>query len=325
MITVFDYDAEKLEQKELKNLKDCAVYEAKPSITWIDIDGIGDTAAVRKICECFNIHPLVQDDILHTTQRPKIEYFEGYIYIVLKMLSLDEKKSKIKAEQVSLVLGKNFVLSFQEKPEGDVFNPIRERLKIADNRIRKMGADYLVYSLIDVVIDNYFTIMEKLGERVEFLEEELVKDPTPKTMQTIHKLKQEMIYLRRSVWPLREVISAFEREESDLVNPATKVYVRDIYDHTIQVIDIIETFRDIVSGMVDIYLSSINNKLNEVVKVLTIITTIFMPLSFIAGVYGMNFHFLPELSWRFGYPFALGIMLAVAFVMVIFFRRKKWL
>jgi magnesium transporter len=240
------------------------------------------------------------------------------------MLYPDDETGQILAEQVSLVLGKNFVISFQER-EGDIFNPVRERIRNGKGRIRKMGADYLVYSLLDSIVDNYFIILEKLGERIELLEEKLITNPVPETINLIHKLKREMIFLRRSVWPLRELIGNIERGESSLIKGSTNIYLRDVYDHTIQVIDTIETFRDILSGMLDIYLSSVSNRLNAVMKVLTIIATIFMPLTFIAGIYGMNFKYMPELEWRLGYPVILLTMVSIGVLMLVSFRKKKWL
>jgi len=240
------------------------------------------------------------------------------------MLNYNDKSSEIEAEQISLILGTNFVLSFQEK-EGDTFNPIRERIRNSKGRIRRMGADYLSYSLLDSIVDNYFIILEKLGEKIEFLEDELVTRPTPETLQIIHHLKREMIYLRKAVWPLREVIGSLERGEPPLVKETIRVYLRDVYDHTIQVIDTIETFRDMVSGMLDIYLSSISNRLNAVMKVLTIIATIFMPLTFLAGIYGMNFKYMPELEWRWSYPVVWLIMVGIGVSMLLYFRKKKWL
>jgi len=272
----------------------------------------------------FNIHPLVLEDIANTGQRPKMEDFVDYIFIVLKMLYYDDKENETKAEQVSVVLGSNFVISFQES-EGDVFDPIRERIKSDRGRIRKMGADYLAYALIDTIVDNYFAILEKLGEKIEDIEDELVTNPALETLQTIHRLKREMIFLRKSVWPLREVISRLERWESPLINKSLDIYLRDVYDHTIQVVDSIETFRDMLSGLLDIYLSSVSNRMNEIMKVLTIIATIAIPLTVITGLYGMNFQFMPELQWRWSYPLVLLAMLTLGILMIRYFRRKKWI
>jgi magnesium transporter len=323
-ITIMDYDETQFQVRETETLEECYPFKDRPTIIWINIDGIHEIETLEKLGDCFGLHPLTLEDILNTDQRPKIEDYGEYIFIVLKMLYPDDETGEILAEQVSLVLGKNFVISFQER-EGDIFNSVRERIRSGKGRIRKMGADYLVYSLLDSIVDNYFIILEKLGERIELLEEKLITNPVPETINLIHKLKREMIFLRRSVWPLREVIGSIERGESSLIKGSTNIYLRDVYDHTIQVIDTIETFRDILSGMLDIYLSSVSNRLNAVMKVLTIIATIFMPLTFIAGIYGMNFKYMPELEWRLGYPVILLAMVSIGVLMLVSFRKKKWL
>jgi magnesium transporter len=323
-ITVIDYDEANFQEKQVPAIEECFPFKATPTVTWINIDGLHQVDIIEKVGAQFELHPLILEDILHTGQRPKLEDFDNYMYIVLKMLSYNDLKQQVEAEQVSLVLGSNFVISFQESV-GDVFDQVRDRIRNAKGRIRKMGPDYLVYSLIDAVVDNYFLILEKLGERIESMEEDLVAEPTQKTLQQIHGLKREMISLRKSVWPLREAVSALERSESGLIGKPTHVYLRDVYDHTIQVIDTVETFRDMVSGMLDIYLSSLSNRMNAVMKVLTIIATLFIPLTFIAGVYGMNFKYMPELAWGWGYPAVLLVMAAVAVIMLVYFRRKKWL
>ena len=300
------------------------VFVNTPGVSWLDIDGVHQNETLESVGTQINLHPLVIEDIHNTYQRPKVEDYDDYLYIVLKMISWGEDSKEIQAEQVSLILGPNYVLSFKEDP-GDIFDPIRQRLREGKGRIRKLGADYLAYSLLDQVVDNYFHVLENLGEQIEDLEEELVTNPDASTMQTIHHLKRELIFLRKSVWPLREAISSLERGESDLFQPETLVYLRDVYDHTIQVIDTIETFRDMVSGMLDMYLSGISNRMNEVMKVLTIIATIFIPLTFIAGIYGMNFVNMPELQWPWGYFMVWGVMIAIVIVMVIYFKRKGWL
>lgn len=323
-ITILDYDESSFHEMDAETVEACFPFKEKPTVTWINVDGIHEAEVIRKLGECYGLHPLVQEDILNTDQRPKMEDYGDYLYIVLKMLSHADKSEEILSEQVSLILGRNFVISFQEGKEGDVFGPIRERIRSGKGRIRKTGADFLAYSLIDAVVDNYFVIMEKLGESIDFLEERLVDRPSPETLHSIHTLKKEMIFLRKSVWPLREVIGAMERGDSLLIHEQTRAYLRDVYDHTIQVIETIETFRDMVTGMLDIYLSSLSNRLNEVMKVLTIIATLFMPLTFLAGVYGMNFRHMPELEWSWGYPAVLGLMSAVTLFMLAYFKRKKW-
>jgi magnesium transporter len=323
-ITIIDYDPKNYQEKEVERIEECFPFKDKPTVTWINIDGLQEVEIVQKIGTYFGIHPLVLEDIVHTGQRPKAEDLGDYLFIVLKMIYHDENEDEIMGEQVSLILGQNYVISFQER-EGDVFNPIRERIRNAKGRIRKTGADYLAYALVDAIVDQYFLVLEKFGEKIESLEEELVTNPTPETLQVIHTLKKNLIFLRKSVWPVREVISSLERGESSLIKKPTGIYLRDVYDHTIQVIDTIETYRDMVSGMLDIYLSSVSNRMNEVMKVLTMIATIFIPLTFIAGIYGMNFKFMPELEWHWGYPTALIIMLSIVAFMVMYFRRKRWL
>ena len=322
-ITIMDYDETHFQEREAKTIEECLPFKDKPTITWINVDGLHQVEIMERIGDCFGLHPLVLEDILNTGQRPKMEDFDDYVFVVLKML-YDDQNNGIATEQISLILGPSFVVSFQERT-GDVFNPIRERIRSVRGRIRKMGADYLAYALLDSVVDNYFVVLEKLGEKIEFLEEELVANPITDTLQIIHDLKGELVFLRKSVWPLREVISGLERGESALIQESTGIYLRDVYDHTIQVIDTVETFRDIISGMLDIYLSSVSNRMNEVMKVLTIIATIFIPLTLIAGIYGMNFQYMPELGWRWGYPLVLLVMVAVGVAMMAYFRRKKWL
>jgi len=322
-ISVIDYDEAQFQEKEIKSVDECLVFKDKPTVTWINIDGIHQVDIIEKIGKYFDLHPLIVEDIVNTDQRIKMEDFGNYIFIVLKMVSYDQKEDLMKAEQVSLILGSNFVISFKEA-ESDIFNPIRERIKNGKGRHRKMGADYLTYSLLDGIVDHYFIILDKLGERIEDIEDELVANPRPETLAEIHRLRREMIFLRKSVWPLREIIACLERGETSLIQKSTEIYLRDVYDHTIQVMDAVDTFRDMLAGMIETYLSSISNKMNEVMKVLTIIATIFIPLTFIAGVYGMNFKFMPEIEWRGGYFIVWLFMIAVGVFMVFYFKRKKW-
>lgn len=323
-ISLMDYDEFSFREKKVASVEECLSFKETPTVTWINIDGLHEVEVVEALGEHFDLHPLMMEDILHTAQRPKMEDYERTLFLVLRMLRYDEKKQQIDEEQVSLVLGRNWVISFQEKT-GDVFDPVRERIRNERSRLRKLGADYLAYALIDAIVDHYFGLLEKLGDQVETLGEELVENPTPKTLGEIHTLKRELLFMRKSVWPLREVISRLQRGESPLFNGQTLLYLRDVYDHTIQVIDTVETLRDMIAGMLDIYLSSLSNRMNEVMKVLTIIATIFIPLTFIAGIYGMNFQFMPELYWSWGYYGTLGVMGAVAIGMLIYFKRKKWL
>ena len=328
-VTVIDYDAENFEMHEAETVEACFASKEKPGITWINVEGIHDISIVEKLGACFGLHPLIVEDIVNTGQRPKVDIADDYIFIVMKVITWDQAAKVIHVEQASLIFGSSFVITFQEK-QGDLFSGVISRIKNNKGRIRKLGADYLAYTLIDNIVDNYFKVLENIGEDVEEMEEELLDNPTPETSHKIHFIKREMIFLRKSVWPLREIISALEREETPLIKETTIIYLKDIYDHTIQVIDIIETYGDIISGMLDVYLSSISNRMNAVMKVLTIIATIFIPLTFIAGIYGMNFNAekspfnMPELNWYYGYPLVLGLMAAIGIIMLIFFKRKKW-
>jgi magnesium transporter len=329
-MTIVNYDPDNFEEKELKTIEECFSYKDKQMVTWINIDGVQQMDIIEKIGKHFNLHPLVLEDIVNTDQRPKIEDYDSYLFLVFKMLYRQGGEKEAQSGHLSLIVGPQFVISFQEK-EGDVFSPIRERIRRGKGSIRKMGSDYLAYALIDVIVDNYFSVLENMGEEIEELEKELLSNPRTQTLQEINRLKREMLFLRKSVWPLREVINGLQRGESTLIKESTVIFLRDVYDHTIQVMDTIETFRDLTSGMFDIYLSSVSNKMNEVMKVLTIIATIFIPLTFIAGIYGMNFNpevspwNMPELNWAFGYLVAIGIMIITALGMIVYFKRKKWL
>ncbi len=324
-ITAIDYDSDNFDQKQITNIQQCADLKKKSSVTWINIDGLQNIDLIEQTGKVFNLHPLTLEDVVATEQRPKFEAIENYVFVVLNMLTFNKEDKTIDCEQVSLILGDNFVLSFQEKP-GDVFDAVRQRIRQAKGRIRKMKADYLIYSLIDAIVDNYFLILESFGEVIEGLEDELIAEATEKTFQKIHSIKREMILIRKSIWPLREVVNSLRKSEAKNISQATEVYFSDVYDHTIQIIDTIESFRDMVSGMIDLYLSSLSNKMNAVMKVLTIIATIFIPLGFFAGVYGMNFEHMPELHYKWAYPAGFWIFIVVAIVTMLYlFKRKKWL
>jgi len=323
-IRLTNYDQDRFEEKELNRIEDSFIYRDTPLVSWINIDGLHEIELIEKIGTHFSIHPLILEDIVNTGQRPKVEDFDDYIYLVFKMLKFDEKTNHIASEQVSFILGSHYLISFQEA-EGDVFNFVRERIRKGRGRIRKSGPDYLAYALIDAVVDHYFFILEKVGEKIEQIEEKVQSDPAMEILQNIHDLKREIIYFRKQVWPVREVLSALHKTESDLVQDANKVFISDVYDHTIQVIDTIESFRDIISGMMDLYLSTVSNRMNEVMKVLTIMATIFIPLTFVAGIYGMNFKFMPELEWKWSYPVLWVLLVIIFFGMIYNFKRKKWL
>lgn len=324
-ITLIDYDEQMFEERPLHTAEECVPYVDKPTATWINVDGVHNPAMLERLGECFGLHRLVIEDVLSIVQRPKVEDYGDYLYIVLKMITYDDKEEVIVPEQVSLIVGRNFLLSFQEGVRGDVFPLIRDRLRAGRGKIRKMGVDYLAYSLLDALVDGYFTILEKLGDRIDQLEEELIAQPGKTTIQQLYRLKRELLFLHKAVWPLREVIAALIRRESPLIREATVPYLRDVYDHVVQTIDSVEISRDMLSTMLDLYLSSVSNRLNEVMKVLTVISLIFMPITFIAGVYGMNFKYMPELEWRYGYIFSLFLMLGISLLMLLYFKRKKWL
>jgi len=329
-ITVIDYNETEYLEKEVTTVEECFPFKDTPTITWINFSGIHEVETLEKIGRHFEMHPLVLEDIANTGHRPKMEITDQFIFIVLKMTYNGPKTGDLMTEQVSVVFGKNFVLTFQEK-EGDVFDPVRERIKKTLPRVRFMTADYLAYALMDAVVDGYFLVLENLGEKIESMEDVLINDPAPENLEIIHELKRKLINLRKSVWPLREVIGGLERLESGLIHPGTVMYLRDLYEHTIQVIDTVETYRDMVSGLLDIYLSSVSNRMNEVMKVLTIIATIFIPLGFLAGVYGMNFDTasspfnMPELGFQYGYVLFWGLALLIGGGLLVFFKRKHWM
>lgn len=323
-MTQFKYNETDFEEIEFENPNENLILKDNKYLNWVNVIGIHDAELLGKIGELYGLHPLVMEDILSTEQRPKVEDYSDYTFIVAKMLYFDKTGKDLVVEQVSLILGEGYVISFQENGE-NIFHPIRERLKNGVGRIRKSGSDYLIYSLLDSIVDNYFNVLEKIGEIIEFAEDALLLHATNKTLQQIHQLKREMLFIHKSIWPLREVLGALERGESKFIQQSTVVYLRDVYDHIIQTIDTTETYRDILSGMLDIYLSSASNKMNEVMKILTVFSTIFMPITFIVGVYGMNFKIMPELEWVWGYPAVWLLMITISISMLIFFKRKKWI
>ncbi len=321
-ISYIRYNENLYEEKEASTPEECARLCESSDIVWINLDGIHDERVIAEIGERFNIHSLTVEDIVNTGQRPKFEDFDNYLFIVLKML--EYSRAIMKTEQVCMILGANYVITLQEKP-GDVFSTVRDRIRGCKGRIRREKADYLAYALIDAVVDSYFLIIESIGDMIETVEDQVTLNPVPEIISRIHRFKRALLFMRRTVWPLREEIALLEKSGSELVGESTSIFFRNLYDHTIQVIDTIETYRDIVSSMHDTYLSSVSNRMNEVMKVLTIIATIFIPLTFITGVYGMNFRNMPELYWKYGYWVALGFMLIISTGMLIFFRKKKWI
>ena len=333
-IDVLRYDGASVAELADVSVAEAAAQRAQPGVTWIDVVGVRDPDTIRALGEAFGLHPLVLEDLTHTTQRPKIESYDGQLFIVVKMLHAPsepgfehlgaEGAPEIRVEQVGLILGPDYVISVQEVP-GDVFEPIRLRIRQAAGRIRHVGADYLAYSLLDLIVDHYFVVMEGIAFHIEAIEEAVLSDPRPELQTEINALRREALFLRRSIWPLREVIASLLRDESPLVTDPTKVYLRDAYDHTIQVVDMIESFRDVLASLVDLYLSSLSHRMNEVMKVLTVIGSIFIPLTFLAGLYGMNFDVMPELHYANAYFVLLGVMAAVALGMLALFRRRGWI
>ncbi len=323
-IKVIDYDDEHFIEKELAAPEECLEYKKRPTTTWIKVVGLSQINTLEALGKCLGLHPLVIEDIFSTNQRPKIEDYGDYLYIIMKSVGFDDEKGEMESEQISIIIGGEFVLSIQEHNE-TIFQPVIDRIRMNQGPTRRMQSDFLAYSLLDAIVDNYFVVIEKVSDKIEILEDALMSDPTQEILHDIHRLKQNMIILRKSVWPFREVISRIERTRFSLINEKLIIYFRDIYDHTIQVMETIETYRDMLSGMLDIYLSSVSNRMNEVMKVLTIIATIFIPLTLIAGIYGMNFSNMPELTHPWGYPLVWISMICVGVIMLAYFRRRKWL
>lgn len=323
-ISVIGYAPDGFEEHHFEQIDQYLANPCDSAVMWVDVEGVHDVELIRAMGEKHAFHPLVLEDIVNTVQRPKIEDYGDYLFMVLKMLHPTEE-GDFTSEQLSIILGPNYLFTFQEGIKGDAFEPVRARLRNSKGKIRGMGADYLAYALIDAIVDGYFSVLEGFGERIVDVEEELTLTPDQTSLHLINGLKKEIIFLRKSVWPLREAISFLERGDSHLLHDDTRIYFRDVYDHTVQVIDTVETYRDLLSGMLDLYLSSISNRTNEVMKFLTVIGTIFMPLTFLVGVYGMNFKHFPELEWANGYFVLWGVMITMALLMVAYFRKKRWL
>ena len=327
-VTVIDYGPDHLDEKEIESVEELAPYRDSPTVTWINVEGLHDVPFLEGLGKLFGFHPLALEDVLNCGQRPKLEDYGDYHFLVLKSLLLEE--DGLQVEQISFFLSGNYIITLQEVP-GDSFERVRERIRQdKGGQIRKLGPDYLMYALVDALMDEFFPVLERYGERIEELEDEVVLRPSPATLSQVHRIKRDLLELRRTAWPEREVLSSLQREEAHLVRPETRVFLRDCYDHAVQVIDMIETYRDLATGMLDVYLSSTSNRLNEVMKVLTIISTIFIPLNFIAGVYGMNFDRqasplnMPELGWYYGYPAVLTLMAIAGGLMALYFKRKGW-
>jgi len=321
-ITLIEFNEKDFFEREFFDLNECVLHFKEDMVKWINVEGVHNTELIEKIGKLYNIHPLTLEDIVHVDQRPKFEEYDQYILAILKMIMYEET---VHAEQLSLVLLDNTVISFQEPDGGDAFDVIRLRLRQGKGRVRKLGADYLFYALMDAVVDYYFNILEKIGDKVERIEEEIINEPKRESLIELYNLKREVIYLRKQVWPLRDMISNLLRSESDFITPNTQLFFRDLQDHGTRIIDTVETYRDLLGGIMDIYLSTNSNRMNEVMKVLTIMSSIFIPVTFIAGVYGMNFEFMPELKSPYGYIATWIAMLVVMGGMVMYFKKKKWI
>jgi magnesium transporter len=324
-ISVLHYNEDKFDEKKPKNIAETiSLINSFSGVTWINIDGLHDEKSIEEICTFLDIHKLSMEDILSVNQRPKLEEYPDYLQAFIKMISINQAEESVEYEQISFLLKGNVLVSFQEKT-GDIFDSVRKRIKEAMGLIRKRGADYLLYALLDLVIDHYFIILDSFSEKLEDLETELLENPDKTTLNRLHMLRRETLLLRRTVYPIREMIGRFEKLEEPLISSSIKVFARDLYDHTIIVIENIEVLRDMTSGLLDLYMNTVSNKMNETIKVLTILSSIFIPLTFIAGVYGMNFKYMPELEIKYGYFVILGVMAVVAIGMLIYLKRKKWL
>ena len=330
VIVLIDYNEQTAIRLQVETPEECAAHLDTESVSWVDVKGLGSEDILKRLGEVFTLHPLVLEDIVNVPQRPKVEEYDDQLLIIARMVMLRRSGRSFLTEQVSLILGKHYLLTVQEEPENDCFATVRERIRLNKGTIRKHNADYLAYTLLDSIVDGFFPILENYGEEIEDLEGEVVSNPTRQTLEKIHKIKRELLTLRRSIWPQRDAINALIRDGSDLISDEVRVYLRDCYDHAVQVLDMVETYRELSSSLMDVYLSSVSNRMNEVMKLLTIVSTIFIPLTFVAGVYGMNFNTeksplnMPELNWYLGYPLCLAVMIAIATTLIVFFKRKGW-
>lgn len=322
IIEIHDYSNDHLEIRKIQSVEDCKPFVDTPNPTWLQVKGLHDIDHLKELWDEFEFHPLIQEDILNTTQRPKIESYGEQIFMVLKMLYVED--GKLLQEQVSVVFTEKFIFSFQES-ERKIFLPIKERLAISNTRMRKSGSDYMAYALMDIIIDYYFGVLEDINQEIEIIEDELWGGKDVNALSTIHRIRRHLIQFRKCIWPLRDSINSLIRDESSLVKDETKLFLRDVSDHTIQIVDSLDNNREMVSSLHDMHQTNISTKMNEVMKVLTIIATIFIPLTFIAGIYGMNFEYMPELGWHYSYPIAWGVMISVTIGMLIFFKRKNWM
>jgi magnesium transporter len=331
IIFLIDYNETNFIREQIATPEECIPYLERESISWVDVQGLGSQDILQRLGNVFELHPLVLEDIVNVPERPKTEDYEDQLLFIARMVVPKERTCGFHSEQVSLILGKNYLLTVQEEPEHDCLEALRSRIEKNKGTIRKQGADYLAYAVLDAIIDGFFPVLELYGERIEELEEEVIIKPTPQTLQNIYQIRRELLQLRRAIWPQRDAINSLIRDAPDLISEEVRIYLRDCYDHTVQVMDMVETYRELASGLMDVYLSAVSNKMNEIMKVLTVVSTIFIPLTFVAGIYGMNFNTekspynMPELNWYFGYPLCWAVMLAIAFGLLFFFWRRGWL
>ncbi len=323
-IQVMTFGPETLHERTVQTAAETLPLPAEPLTTWINVDGLNQTQVLGSFGEAFHLNPLLLEDILNTEQRPKYEQIEDLSYFILKIFHFDKAQEEISTEQVSLVVGPNFLISFMEE-RGDEFEPIRERLRSGSKRLRGSGPGYLAYSLLDIIVDSYFEVLENIGSRLEEIEDSLTENKPPNILQNVHRLKRELIFLRKHIWPVREVISNLQHGDMEPFNQQVQLHLRDLYDHTIQVMDTLESYRDLLGGIQDLYLSVLSYRMNDVMKVLTVMSTIFIPLTFIVGVYGMNFKYMPELDQPLGYPLTWLAMILIAVGLLFYFRHKRWL
>lgn len=331
IIFLFDYNQNNLIHKQITHPEECSNYLDTESVSWVDVQGLGNKEILHRLGQAFDLHPLILEDVVNMTERPKIEDYEDQLVIIARMVVPNFHTYSFYSEQVSFVLGKHYLLTIQEEPEHDCFEGVRNRLDKAKGIIRRQKSDYLAYALLDAIIDGFFPVLELYGERLDMLEEEVILNPSQKTLQQIYEIRRELLQLRRAIWPQRDAINVLIRDGSDLIGDEVRIYLRDCYDHAVQVMDIVETYRELVGGLMDVYLSAVSNKMNEIMKLLTVVSSIFIPLTFIAGVYGMNFNTekspynMPELNFSWGYPLCLGVMATIAISLLFLFWRRGWL
>ena len=324
-MTVVDYSKDNIEEQQIHSIDDILEYKKSDTVTWVIIEGLTNVAIVERIGMIFDIHQLVLEDILNTHQRPKFEEYDDHLYIVLKALLSENKNFTVVYEQVSIIVLENFVIVFKEKTD-DLFKPIQQRIKTSKGRIRSLGSDYLTYAILDTIVDQNFFLIDSLDDAITTVEDSLLaSEPTRETLHTIQMLKREIISVRKNVSPIRELMAGLLRSESELIDEKTHIYLRDVSDHVIRVIESVESYRDILTGLLDVYISSVSNKMNEVMRVLTVFASIFIPLTFLAGIYGMNFEYMPELKWRWAYPALWVVFILLPVVLLVYFKKKKWL